>query len=153
MNKIFAHIHKVLVMFYRLVCLRKHNTLLRHGGRDVGMGVSEQKSSPFLSKLLELVEMFMVLLSHISIKGLVVTSMLLLLVLLSAIGVVYSSHLSRQLFTEQAILLERNDHIQLEWAQLLLEQSAWSSPNRIEGVASEKLGMEIPKAEHIQLIY
>ncbi|KZY39355.1 hypothetical protein A3752_06530 [Oleiphilus sp. HI0081] len=79
--------------------------------------------------------------------------MLLLIIVLSAIGVVYSSHLSRQLFAEQAILLEKNDQLQLEWAQLLLEQSAWSSPNRIESVARESLGMEVPETEKIQLIY
>jgi len=114
---------------------------------------SGRQQSLLLSKVLELVEAFTAFIGCISIKGLVVTSMLLLLVVLSAVGVVYSSHLSRQLFTEQAILLERNDQIQLEWAQLLLEQSAWSSPNRIENVAGDQLGMEIPRADEIQLIY
>jgi len=79
--------------------------------------------------------------------------MLALIVVLSAIGVVQSSHLSRQLFTEQAIFLDRNDQLQLEWAQLLLEQSAWSSPNRLENIASKQLGMHMPEAEDIQLIY
>ena len=55
--------------------------------------------------------------------------------------------------TEQAILLEQNDQLQLEWAQLLLEQSAWSSPNRLESIASQKLGMSMPEAEEIQLVY
>jgi len=122
---------------------------VRHGGREVEVG----DSSVFMLRVQALAGKFLFLLSHLSIKGLLITGMLLLLVVLSAIGVVYSSHLSRQLFAEQAILLDRNDQIQLEWAQLLLEQSAWSSPNRIESVAGEELGMEIPKTKDIKLIY
>jgi len=122
---------------------------VRHGEREVEVG----NSSVLTGRVQILIDKFLFLLGHLSIKGLLITAMLLMLVVLSAIGVVYSSHLSRQLFAEQAILFDRNDQIQLEWAQLLLEQSAWSSPNRIESVAGEELGMEIPKAEDIKLIY
>lgn len=104
-------------------------------------------------KVIALAESLGSLLRQVSFKGFIVTCMLLLVIVLSAVGVVYSSHLSRQLFAEQAILLEKNDQLQLEWAQLLLEQSAWSSPSRIESVAHQELGMEIPETEEIQLIY
>ena len=90
--------------------------------------------------------------SGISIRDVLVTGGLLLLLLMSAIGVVYSSHMVRQLFAEHAQLLEQKDHLQLEWAQLLLEQSAWSAPTRIENVAREELQMVLPPAEQVELI-
>lgn len=126
---------------------------IRQSDRGLELSTYRRRTSLIGVKILEVAETVSVLIGRISIKGLVVTGMLLLLVLFSALGVVYSSHLSRQLFAEQAVLLERNDQIHLEWAQLLLEQSAWSSPNRIERIASDKLGMAIPEAEAIKLIY
>lgn len=90
--------------------------------------------------------------SGLSVRDLLVTCGMLLILLMSAIGVVYSSHLCRQLFSEQAVLLERNDQLQLEWAQLLLEESAWSSPNRIESIAREDLEMVLPVSENIELV-
>lgn len=85
-------------------------------------------------------------------KNMAITGILLLLVLVSALGVIYSSHLSRQLFSEQAVMNEKTDQLQLEWAQLLLEQSAWSSPTRIETIARDQLGMVMPEAAQIKLI-
>jgi cell division protein FtsL len=126
---------------------------VRHerGGTDSRSSSSAHFSG--LERMAALLEMFVHVMKQVSVKGFLVTGMLLMLVVMSAIGVVYSSHLSRQLFAEQAILLEKNDQLQLEWAQLLLEQSAWSSPNRIESVAREQLGMQVPETEKIQLIY
>lgn len=127
-------------------------TFVRHGGEGFHVkGV--QRSSELSVKFYEFIDFILNIKAFVSLKGLVITLMLSLVIVLSAIGVVQSSHLSRQLFAEQAILLDRNDQLQLEWAQLLLEQSAWSSPNRLEGVASQELGMRPPEAEEIQLIY
>jgi len=123
---------------------------IREGGHGVGTKLSQRSQLVLMDKASSFLGLVA---SHVSLKGIVITGMMLVLVLLSAIGVVYSSHMSRQLFSEQAVLLERNDQLQLEWAQLLLEQSAWSSPNRIESVASEKLGMVMPETEQIELIY
>jgi cell division protein FtsL len=112
-----------------------------------------RSATVLLHSVADFIQALSVMLAQVSIKGLVVTSMLLSLVLMSALGVVYSSHLSRQLFAEQAVLLERSDQVQLEWAQLLLEQSAWSSPNRIERIAVDQLEMAAPETENIKLIY
>ena len=128
--------------------LQKPTLLVRHGGLELSK--SGKAISPLSEKVIDAVVNVK---QFLSFKGLLVTSMLLLLILLSAIGVVYSSHLSRQLFTEQAVLQDKNDQMQLEWAQLLLEQSAWSTPSRIENIANDKLKMNIPKTKDIQLIY
>lgn len=127
--------------------------LLKQGRNSLSVKRAAGHESLVLDKLYEFIEFVSHVKSYVSFKGMLVTMMLALIVVLSAIGVVQSSHLSRQLFAEQAILLDRNDQLQLEWAQLLLEQSAWSSPNRLENVASKKLGMSMPEAENIQLIY
>jgi len=127
--------------------------LLKQGRNELSMKRVQENESVLLDKLYEFIEFLSYIKAQISIKGALVTLMLALIVVLSAIGVVQSSHLSRQLFTEQAIFLDRNDQLQLEWAQLLLEQSAWSSPNRLENIASKQLGMHMPEAEDIQLIY
>jgi cell division protein FtsL len=129
------------------------NMLLKQGRNSLSVKRATGNDSLVLDKLYEFIEFVSHVKSYVSFKGMLVTMMLALIVVLSAIGVVQSSHLSRQLFAEQAILLDRNDQLQLEWAQLLLEQSAWSSPNRLENVASKKLGMSMPEAENIQLIY
>lgn len=126
---------------------------VRIDSREFVAARSERNTAILLHRVLDFFEMLAVMAGQVSIKGLVVTGMLLLLVLLSALGVVYSSHLSRQLFSEQAVLLERSDQVQLEWAQLLLEQSAWSSPNRIERIAVDQLEMAAPETENIKLIY
>ena len=134
----------------RMSALVNIRNMERHSDRGVS---GTQSTSKIMGRAAVLVESVLDLLRHVSFKGFIVTGMLLLIIVLSAIGVVYSSHLSRQLFAEQAILLEKNDQLQLEWAQLLLEQSAWSSPNRIESVARDSLNMEVPETEDIQLIY
>lgn len=128
-------------------------TFIKQGRNEFSLKRIEGSESLLLDKIYELMSFVSHVKTHVSIKGLVMTLMLALIMVLSAVGVVQSSHLSRQLFTEQSILLDRNDQLQLEWAQLLLEQSAWSSPNRLESIASKKLDMRMPEAEDIQLIY
>lgn len=127
--------------------------LLKHGRSELSLKRIHDNESVLLDKFYEFIEFLVHVKTQVSIKGVLITLMLALIVVLSAIGVVQSSHLSRQLFAEQAILLDRNDKLQLEWAQLLLEQGAWSSPNRLENISSKKLDMHMPKAEDIQLIY
>ncbi len=128
-------------------------TQLREGGRGASVRPVRLHATPVRTRVIEALGELVEFFQQVSLKGLVITSMLLGVLLFSAIGVVYSSHLSRQLFAEQAVLLEKNDQLQLEWAQLLLEQSAWSTPNRIESVASDELQMIAPEVERIELLY
>jgi cell division protein FtsL len=86
------------------------------------------------------------------VKEVLLSMGLVLVMVLTALGVVYSSHISRELFAEQALLQERNDQLQLEWAQLLLEQSAFTSPGQIESVAAQELDMVLPDVRNIELV-
>lgn len=76
---------------------------------------------------------------------LVAGALVLLLVICSAMGVIYSSYESRQLFSELQQENKETMRLEEEWGRLLLEQSTWASPARIEQIASSKLQMVVPK--------
>lgn len=75
-----------------------------------------------------------------------------LLVLTSALGVAYSAHWNRQLLNDLYAELSVRDKAQAEWGRLILEQSTWTAHNRIETLASERLGMRIPDAGEIRMV-
>ena len=58
---------------------------------------------------------------------LLVLPLLWLAVLASSAGAIYCEHRSRELFIQLEALNGRRDNLQIEWGQLQLEQSAWSS--------------------------
>tara|TARA_R110002096_G_scaffold390485_4_gene585017 strand:- start:22 stop:294 length:273 start_codon:yes stop_codon:yes gene_type:complete len=66
-----------------------------------------------------------------------------LIVVVSASGLVYSTHLQRRYFVELQVLQEVGSHLETEWEQLLLEESAWSNQARIEQIANAELGMRL----------
>jgi cell division protein FtsL len=78
--------------------------------------------------------------------------MLLLVLVISSLGVVYSSHYSRQLFHELKLQKQQRDDLETEWGQLLLEQSALSAHTRVERVAEQHLNMQIPESKNIELV-
>ena len=82
----------------------------------------------------------------------IVVSLLFVMVLGSAIMLVYSKHQSRKLFVELQGLKSQVDELNTEWGQLQLEQSAWSGHGRIEQVARERLSMVMPRAEDVVFI-
>ena len=74
---------------------------------------------------------------------------LLILVMSSVFGVIYSKHQSRKLFVEVQQLKKQIDSLSVEWGRLQLEQSAWSAHGRIERIARKKLNMTIPSANEV----
>jgi len=42
--------------------------------------------------------------------------------------------------------------LHVEWSKLLLEQSTWSTQTRIQHIAQQKLGMEVPVPEKINMV-
>lgn len=81
-----------------------------------------------------------------------VAAVLWLGVLGSAAGAVYLKHRSRELFVELERLHQRRDNLEIEWGQLQLEQSAWSTHAFVERVASQRLKMATPPATEIQVV-
>jgi cell division protein FtsL len=46
----------------------------------------------------------------------------------------------------------RRDNLEIEWGQLQLEQSAWSTHAFVERVASTRLHMAMPPPKEIEII-
>ena len=70
----------------------------------------------------------------------------------SAAGAIWCKHRARQLFVQLESLNARRDNLEIEWGQLQLEQSAWSTQAFVERVASERLHMATPAAKEIQVV-
>ena len=79
-----------------------------------------------------------------------VVAMLLLAVMLSAFAVIDARHENRVLFAHLQQLRHQRDSLNVEWSQLLLEQSTWSTHARIEQMATRKLDMVVPK--HVEIV-
>ena len=76
----------------------------------------------------------------------------LMLVRSSALGVVYAVNESRHLLNELHLLENKRNALQVEWGQLLLEQSSLVSQGRVEGIAIAELGMKIPAMENMVMV-
>lgn len=74
------------------------------------------------------------------------------LVLSSALGVVYIKYLNRNLHIQLEQLQDARDNLHVEWTQLLLEQGTLASDVRVEKIAREKLGMTVPSPKEIVVI-
>ena len=86
-------------------------------------------------------------------RGLIIALPLLWLAALgSAAGAIYCKHRARQMFVELEALNARRDNLEIEWGQLQLEQSAWSSHAFVERVASTKLHMAMPPPKEIEIV-
>ena len=72
-----------------------------------------------------------------------------LAVLLSGLGVVYTSHQCRLLYGELAQLQQEKNRLEIARGQNLLEASAQASLHRVEQLALGKLGMQVPALDEI----
>lgn len=81
-----------------------------------------------------------------------VTLILWLLVLISAMAVVRSTHETRAQLNQLEVMRREAAQLHVQWGQYLLEQSAWSAYGRIEKQATEKLNMVIPRAEQLIVV-
>ena len=70
----------------------------------------------------------------------------------SAAGATWCRHRARELFIELEALNAHRDNLEIEWGQLQLEQSAWSTHAFVERVASTKLHMAMPPPKEIEII-
>jgi cell division protein FtsL len=70
----------------------------------------------------------------------------------SAAGAIWCKHRARELFVQLEALNARRDNLEIEWGQLQLEQSAWSTHAFVERVASTRLHMAMPPPKEIEII-
>lgn len=74
------------------------------------------------------------------------------LLFVSAIAVVWSRHETRSLFIQLQGLNAERDALDIEWGQLKLEQSAWSTHGRVEQTARGSLHMVIPRPDEVRIV-
>jgi cell division protein FtsL len=75
-----------------------------------------------------------------------------LLIVISALAVPYSAHLSRVLLNELAAEMTAREKAQAEWGRLVLEQSTWTAHSRVENIATSQLDMRVPLATEVILV-
>ena len=77
---------------------------------------------------------------------------MLLLVVVTAIAIVYSKHSGRELFIELQALANERDAMDVEWGQLQLEQSTLTTQGQVERDARDKLGMVNLAADNMVIV-
>ena len=78
--------------------------------------------------------------------------LLLIATMASATGVVYVRQKHREAFIELTRLERERDELNIEFGRLQLEQATWAETNRIEHVATGKLGMFFPASQDIVVV-
>ncbi len=76
-----------------------------------------------------------------------------LLLMISAVGLVYVRHQSRLRFVALQQLERQRDKLDAEWSRLQIEQATLASPQTVARVARQRLGMGVPKlAKNLVLV-
>jgi len=75
----------------------------------------------------------------------------LCLIVISAFGVIQTSHACRQLYAQLQILEASRWYMEEDLGRLLLEQSTWASHHRVEKVAVRDLGMQPPAITSVKV--
>ena len=81
-----------------------------------------------------------------------ILSLLIFAVLGSGVAVVYARQEHRQAYVQLNRLQRERDEINIEFSRLQLEQATWAETNRIEQVATQRIGMVFPQAAELVVI-
>ena len=82
----------------------------------------------------------------------IVTSMLVLSVVISALALVYSTHRGRDLFNELQQQQRREWALDEDWERLLLEQGTLAAYERVSQTAEKRLDMVTPDPAAVRVI-
>ncbi len=77
---------------------------------------------------------------------------LLIAVLISALVVVYVKNEQRVYFSKLQATTQQTAQLELEWNQLMLEQSAMAAPARVQRIAHQHLHLIMPNPEKTILV-
>jgi len=78
-----------------------------------------------------------------------ILALLIAAVLGSGIAVVYARQEHRQAYVQLNQLVRQRDELNIEFSRLQLEQATWAETNRIEQVATERVGMLFPATSEL----
>ncbi|MBW3697134.1 cell division protein FtsL [Vibrio sp. T187] len=73
--------------------------------------------------------------------------MLLICIFASAMGVVLTTHMSRQAITEKDLALVAREQLDDEWRNLMLEETALAEHSRVQALAKKELEMKRPDSD------
>ena len=79
-------------------------------------------------------------------------SLLCCLLVVSSLGVAFSSHQTRNMYRDLQHLEKDHDDLEHEYEKLLLEQSAWADYTRLNGLAQDKLQMFAPETSEMVVL-
>lgn len=77
------------------------------------------------------------------------TLVLVMMVLGTAFGVVLKTYQTRVQFAQLEALRQQSQQLEERWGKLLLEESAFSSPSRVERIARDELNMDEPDEQQV----
>jgi cell division protein FtsL len=84
--------------------------------------------------------------------GAAIIAMLIVATLGSGIAVVYARQMHRQMFIQLNTLERERDDLNIEFGKLQLEQATYAENNRVEQIATGKLGMVIPNGKDVVVV-
>ena len=73
-------------------------------------------------------------------------------IMASAMAAIYAKHESRKSFMELQRLQVERDRMEIEWGQLQIEQSTWSTYGRVEQLARKDMQMREPETDQMTLL-
>jgi cell division protein FtsL len=79
-------------------------------------------------------------------------SLLCGLLVVSSLGVAYSSHQTRNMYRDLQQLEKDHDDLEHEYEKLLLELSAWADYTRLNELAQDKLEMTAPEISEMVVL-
>ncbi len=86
---------------------------------------------------------------QINSKELTVVTGLLIVLMITALSVIYCKNYSRSLFIEIERAERSLDQYEVEWGQMQLELTTLAEQNRVEAIAKERLKLVMPPRESI----
>ena len=72
---------------------------------------------------------------------------MLILIFASAMGVVFTTHHTRQAITEKDQALQERERLDNEWRNLLIEETALAEHSRVQEIAKDELQMKRPDSD------
>ena len=73
--------------------------------------------------------------------------LVLILIFASAMGVVFTTHHTRQAITEKDQALQERERLDNEWRNLLIEETELAEHSRVQEIAKDELQMKRPDSD------
>lgn len=85
-------------------------------------------------------------------RTMLINASLTMAVILSAFALIYVKDLNRRLFIQYQNLQQAQAQEMSRFSKLLLEQSTWSTQARVQRIAQQDLGMQLPTTANTVLV-